>query len=533
MTDGTGRVAPPAETAGSPSRAAGGPVYAATGVSMSFGDTRALEDADFEARTGQVHALLGANGAGKSTLVKILAGVMRPMSGTLTLEGEEVEFTSGRYAAEAGIATVSQELNLFPDLSVQENLFLMREPLRGGTVVRDAEMRSRAAPVLDRIGLRPAVLGRPLRSLSLGARQLVEIGRALLEEPKVLILDEPTSALKASETRRLLEVVKELRSQDVSVIFVSHFLEDVFGIADTITVLRNGRVIEQGVAASTLTPESAITSMLGGGRKDAAGAEVSARSFPIPPASKKIGPLVLEEASSRGAVRSLSMTAEPGEVVGLAGVEGSGAAETLRLLFGDLKLTGGSVTLPGGGGAPRNRFAAVRSGIAYVPADRKGDGLILDAPIYENVTMVTAGPLGRLGFLPRRRAKMARVEAWREAVGLTMASSAAAVEHLSGGNQQKVAFAKWLEPAPSLVLLDDPTRGVDVGAKVDMLRIIRAVADSGRVVLYTSTDLGEMARVCDRVLVFYRGEVLGELTASAGEDELLDAITRGSIKGAA
>jgi ABC-type sugar transport system ATPase subunit len=509
----------------------GGPVqavYAAANVSMEYGGTRALDDVSIAIHTGQVHALLGSNGAGKSTLVKILAGVQQPLGGELMLDGEKVSFSNCRQATEAGVAIVSQELNLFPDLTVLENLFLMREPLVAGVLARRSEMRSRAAPVLNEVGLSAALLGRPLRSLSLGARQLVEIARALLEEPRVLILDEPTSALKASETRRLLKVVRELRNRDVAVLFVTHFLEDVFEIADVVTVLRNGRVVEEATPCAELTPESVIAGMLGdaarrGGRKG-----VSA--FPIPPAPKDLGPLVLTDASVRGVLEPLTMRAEPGEVVGLAGLEGSGASEALRMIFGQLQLSGGEVKLPTGGSAPRSMLAAVRAGISYVPADRKSDGLILQQPIYENVSMVTAGPLKRLGFLPRTRYKIGRVKEWQEPLGLVMSSAAIPVELMSGGNQQKVVFAKWLEPAPALVLLDDPTRGVDVGAKADMVNIIRAVADSGRVVLYTSTDLDEMSQICDRIIVFYRKAAVGELRPPLSEHQLVDATTTGLIR---
>src|SRR4051794_691117 len=502
----------------------------ASGVDMDFGPTKALDDVSVEIRTGQVHALLGANGAGKSTLVKILAGVTRPTAGRLTLDGEEVHFRNGHQAVEAGIATVSQELNLFPDLSVMENLFLRREPLRGAAVVDRPTMRAAAKPVLAEVGLSASVLNQPLRSLSLGGRQLVEIARALLENPRVLILDEPTSALKAAETQRLLDVVRNLRNRDVAVVFVSHFLEDVFKIADVVTVLRNGRVIERAKPASAMTQQSVITAMLGerGTRKAASGRARTLRG--IPATSKPAGPLVLSGASSRGVLDPVTLSAEPGEVVGLAGLEGSGASEVLRLIFGQLPLTGGSIRLPTGQKGARSMLGAVRSGVAYVPADRKADGLILESPIFENISMVTAGPLGRLGFLPSVRAKKARAQEWRERLGVVAGSDALPVATLSGGNQQKVVLGKWLETAPYLVLLDDPTRGVDVGAKPDLMEIVREVADSGRVVLYASTDFNEMASVCDRVLVFYRHAVIGELQPPLSEHELLEAVTRGVLQ---
>jgi ABC-type sugar transport system ATPase subunit len=497
---------------------------------MDFGPIKALDDVSVEVRSGEVHALLGANGAGKSTLVKILAGVQHPSAGELHLDGEPVRFKSGHQAVEAGIATVSQELNLFPDLSVLENLFLARERLRGGAVVDRAAMRDVARPVLSEVGLPERVLNRPLRSLSLGTRQLVEIARALLANPRVLILDEPTSALKAAETHRLLEVVKHLRSRDVAVVFVSHFLEDVFKIADVVTVLRNGRVIENARPSAELSQKSVIAAMLGErlSKQDGVGRTRTTRG--MPPALEGVGPLVLSEACSRGVLDPVTLTARPGEVVGLAGLEGSGASEVLRLIFGQLALSGGTIQLPSGRSAPRSMLEAVRSGVAYVPADRKADGLILEFPIFENVTMVTAGPLRRLGFLPRARVKIARAQEWRERLGVSAGSSALPVGTLSGGNQQKVVLAKWLETGPSLVLLDDSTRGVDVGAKPDLWGIVRDVADSGRVVLYASTDFDEMARLCDRVIVFYRQAAIGELRPPLSEHRLLEAVTRGVLE---
>jgi ABC-type sugar transport system ATPase subunit len=511
------------------SGAPGDEVYAANGVSMTFGATRALADASVACRSGQVHALLGANGAGKSTLVKVLAGVLQPDAGELRLDGEPVRFASGREAGAAGVATVSQELNLFPDLTVLANLFLMREPLRGGVLTHGPQMRERAVPVLEAVGLQRSVLDRPVHSLSLGSRQLVEIARALLQDPRVLILDEPTSALKASDTRRLLDVVRELRKRDVAIVLVSHFLEDVFAVSDVVTVLRNGRVVHRAKPLSELTPDAVVEAMLGKALVAGGGRAGTARRLPIPPAPDGLGPLVLDGAASRGALEPLSLRAEPGEVVGLAGLEGSGASETLRLVYGQMALTDGAVTLPTGRRGPRSMYAAARAGIAYVPSDRKADGLIVDQPISENVSMVTAGPLKRMGFLPRKRVKRERAQSWREPLGLVTRSVSAPVGALSGGNQQKVVFAKWLESAPSLVLLDDPTRGVDVGAKADMMNIIRGVAESGRVVLYASTDLEEMAQLCDRVVVFYRRKAIGELRAPLTEHELFEAVSRAVI----
>ena len=506
-------------------------VYRAGGVSKRYGNVVVLDDVNFEARKGEVHALLGANGAGKSTLVKILAGVIKPSAGRLQLDDVAIDFSSQREAVAAGVATVSQELNLFPELTVLENLFVMREPRRL-LLANHRQMRRAATPVLDTVGLSASLLSHPLRALSLGSRQLVEIARALLESPRVLILDEPTSALKAAETRRLLETVRGLRDDGVSVVFVSHFLEDVFQVSDVVTILRSGRVVEPSASIDTLTPERTVAMMLGEAASPDEDSKEAAASFPIAPATD-VQPLRIRDASVRGALHAFSLQAQPGEVVGLAGLEGSGASETLKMLFGAMAHTRGEITLPSGRPAARDIATAVRRGVAYIPADRKADGLILEQPVYENLTAVISGPLRRLGLLPSRASKIARAKAWQPAVSLSMSSAAIPVGSLSGGNQQKVVFAKWLETEPSLVLLDDPTRGVDVGAKADMMKIVRAVAQSGRVVLYTSTDLAEMAELCDRVVVFYRRSTVGELSPPFTEHGLLNAVTAGDLGGAA
>jgi ABC-type sugar transport system ATPase subunit len=512
-------------------------VYTARGTSVRYGGVLALDRVDFGVAAGEVHAMVGANGAGKSSLVKVLCGTIRPTAGGLLLDGNPVSFSNGREAVAAGIATVSQELTLFEDLTVLENLFLMREPrLLIGTTDRHA-MREAALPVLDLVGVPERCLRWPLRALSLSAQQLVEIARAMLEDPKVLILDEPTSALKAHETRRLMAILDDLRSRGVAIIFVSHFLEDVFEIADVVTVLRNGRTVSARAPRASLTPQSVIDAMLGSSvqqkidrdeARKGRGGGVAAARLEAQAVERACGPLVVSGLSGLGITKPVSLRAEPGEVVGLAGAEGSGSSETLRILFGQRKLSGGTITLPTGRSGPRSMNAAVRAGVAYVPADRKTNGLVLDASIFENVSMVTAGPLKRSGLLPRRSAKIARTRHWKDALGLTMSTPRAPAKSLSGGNQQKVVFAKWLDTAPSLILLDDPTRGVDVAAKADMMRLIREIAEAGRVVLYASSDLQEMAQLCDRIVVFYRGGVVGELNPPFREHDLLDAITTGT-----
>ncbi len=501
-------------------------MYTVKGLHKSYGGVRALDGVDFEIHQGEVHALLGANGAGKSTLIKILVGGTRPDGGELRLEGEPVAFANSRQAARHGVAIVSQELTLFPHLDVLENLFLGREPLAGGVALDRREMRRQARPVLEAIGL-DVDLGRSVASLRLGEQQLVEVARALLNEPKILVLDEPTSALQQAETERLLDVVRGLRDRGVAVVYVSHYLEDVFAVADRITVLRSGRVVVARRPRAEMTISDTVQEMLGeaGAREERA---TDASAFEDAVAAE--APLVLEGVAVDGMLEPFDLTARPGEVVGLAGLEGSGAHAVLDVIFGRLRPSVGTVRLPGGQGRPRTMNRAVAAGVAYVPADRKRLGLMLDSSIVENVASVKGGPLRRMGVVQRRGRMRRRAEHWQRELNIVAASMALPAGSLSGGNQQKVVFAKWLEAEPSVVLLDDPSRGVDMGAKEDMHAIIAQMAASRKVVLYTSSDLEEMAIVCDRVVVFFGGAAVGELASEKlSEHGLLESINVGAV----
>jgi len=505
-------------------------MYEAKAITKRYGGVLALDGVDLEIRPGEVHALLGANGAGKSTLVKILVGAVQPTAGDLVLEGEPVAFADVREAAARGVAIVSQELNLFPDFDVLHNLFLLREPLTGGVLLDRAEMRRRAADVVATVGL-DVDLDRKLGSLRLGEQQLVEIARALLEDPKILILDEPTSALQAAETRRLLDVVRGLRDRGVAVVYVSHFLEDVFAISDRISIFRNGRSVVQRAQRADLTIPDAVKHMLGDAAAPAARERaVAAIAERAPDAGAPIadGPLRLDGLAVDGQLAPLSLEAHPGEVVGLAGLEGSGAHTVFEVIFGQRRPDAGTVTLPGGRRGPTSVNAAVRAGVAQVPADRKKLGVMLDKPLWENVVTVRGGPQKRMGLFLRRRQMAQRAQFWVDTLKIKTRSVQDKVGELSGGNQQKVVFAKWLEADPTVMLLDDPSRGVDVGAKQEMHAIIAQMAARGRVVLYTSSDLEEMAEVCDRVIVFFAGKATAELSSDAlSEHRLLEAINTG------
>ncbi|HZV74949.1 MAG TPA: sugar ABC transporter ATP-binding protein [Conexibacter sp.] len=495
------------------------PVCEVVGVSKGYGGVQALAGVDLAIHPGQVHAIVGENGAGKSTLMKILAGAERPDGGELRVRGRRTSLANVEQAGREGIAIVFQELSLFPDLDVLANLFGVHQPSRLGFVAR-GEMRRRAQPLLDRIGLRVDV-DRTVAGLNLGERQLVEITRALLAQSQVLILDEPNSALNASESERLFEVVRDLRGRGVAVIFISHRLEEVFRIADVVSVMRNGRVVETVPCAET-TIKQVVTAMIGREPSPAA-ARVHRRV-------REGHPLRLEQVSVKGSVEAVDLTIAPGEIVGLAGLDGAGFVTVLDVIFGRRAPDSGTVTLPSGKPGPRNVAAAVRAGVARVPADRVNESVSLEQSIAENVSHVTAGALGRHGFLLRRRRLAERVVRQRDALQIRMASPWSPVKQLSGGNQQKVAVAKWLEADPGVILLDDPTRGVDVGAKEEIYEIVRRFAQEGRVVLMSSSELPEYAQLCDRVLVFYRGRICGELSSEQITDHtLLEAINTGEV----
>jgi ABC-type sugar transport system ATPase subunit len=500
------------------------PLASLRGLTKRYGGIEALAGVDINLYAGVVHAVCGENGAGKSTLMKILAGAETRDSGTIEFVGSPVRHHSVSEANADGIAIVFQEMSLFPDLDVLANLFIMREPVRGPFVDR-AEMARRARAVLDELGLGVDV-GRPVGSLRLADQQLVEIAKALLADARLLILDEPNSALNASESERLFAIVRTLRARGVAILFVSHRLEEVFALADVITVMRNGKVVREVATADT--DISAIVADMVGERR------LQPHRRRASPAAADAGTqgLIVDSVTVEGEVSDLTFTAAPGDVIGLAGLEGSGTTAILDALFGLKPLASGRVTLPGGAPAPASPQAAVKAGVALVPADRRTEGLSLAEEIGANISTVTAGVLGRFGRVLDQAAMDRAAAARADALNLVRRSLRQPARSLSGGNQQKVVLAKWLGTDPDVILLNDPTRGIDVGAKAEIYRIIEMQADAGRVVLFHSTELPEFALLCDRVLVFYRGRMVGALPgADATPRALLEAINVGRVQG--
>jgi ABC-type sugar transport system ATPase subunit len=501
------------------------PAIAVSGLTKHYGGIAALVDMDLEIEAGTVHAVIGENGAGKSTLMKILAGAVHPDAGEVRVSGRPVTFARPQDARLEGIGIVYQELSLFPERSILANVFPDRQPTRYGLVDVHA-MRELAGPVLRRVGLSadPSVT---VGELNLDERQLVEISRVLVERPQVLILDEPNSALNERETQRLFAILRDLATEGVTMIYVSHRLEEVLAISDRVTVMRNGRHVWTRDRLALTIPQ--VVEAMVGGRQ--------AEMFPLRrtlATASRSGALEVRGLAAGEDLVEVSFTATAGEVIGLAGLEGSGVATLLGVLFGTRRATAGEVRYPDGAGLPGSPTVAARRGVSLVPADRRNQGLMLDRSIARNVGLVSVGTLQSRWPWLRGQELVDAARRQIDQLRILAPGPTAPVNSLSGGNQQKVVIGKWLEVAPILMLLDDPTRGVDVGAKREIYQLIRKLADEGRIVLFRSTELPELVGLADRILVFYRGRLACELRGTDTTDtEVLHAINTGQPLGAA
>jgi ribose transport system ATP-binding protein len=502
---------------------------AVAGLRKAYGGIQALAGVDLAVESGVVHAVVGENGAGKSTLMKILAGAVHPDEGEITVAGETVHLATPADARRLGVGIVYQELSLFPERSILANLFPDGQPTRFG-LVDSAGMRRRASPILSRIGL-AVDTDTAVGELGMGERQLVELSRLLIERPQVLILDEPNSALNERETRRLFAILRELSRDGITIIYVSHRLEEVFEIADRISVMRNGTIVLT-VDRPAATMARIVEAMVG-----TAPAQLfppRARPVSAEPAVEAATPagLTIRGLTVANELLDVSFEARRGEIIGLAGLEGSGAATLLGVLFGTRRADAGEIAFADGLGAPASPTAAARRGISLVPADRRVQGLMLERTIETNIAQVAVGTLpSRRPWLDRRAMRAA---ARRQIDGLRIRADGpgAIVGRLSGGNQQKVVVGKWLEVSPTVFLLDDPTRGVDVGAKREIYRLIRDLADGGGTVLFRSTELPEIVGLADRILVLYRGRLAVDVKGGEIDDHgLLHAINTGRPPG--
>ncbi len=477
------------------------PMLEMTGVSKRFGGVQALSNVDFACHNGGIHALLGENGAGKSTLIKIMAGVVHPDAGRMVLGGSEVKFISPRDATAAGIACIFQELSLMPHLSVADNIAITDPPLRWGFIDRRAQ-RQLAEDALARAGAEDINPFAPVSSLPLSRRQMVEIAKALARKPRLLILDEATSALTAADVTRVFQVLKRLRSEGLAIIYISHRMSEIAELADRCSVFRNGRHV--GTFDRGEKTDMEVVEMMIGRELD--------HAFPPKPIRAVNGiPPVLETRglSWEERLRDISIAVRPGEIFGLGGLDGQGQMEMLLALFGALSGVSGEVRVeerPVMLGSPQGAKDC-SIGIALIPEDRKTDGLMLPMSVRDNLTFAALDAISTAGVVSSRAENKAVGEMVR-LLGIRMSDPSSAVGTLSGGNQQKVVIAKWLLTKPGIILLNDPTRGIDVGTKQEMYQLLRRLADEGAAIVFYSTDYNELIGCCDKVAVFYDGQIV-------------------------
>jgi len=475
------------------------PLLAMRGIDKRFPGVHALRGVDLTLSRGEVLALLGENGAGKSTLIKILAGAHHPDEGSIAMDGVEVRLRTPHQAQQAGIAVIHQELNLIPGLTATENIFLGQESGRGGFLSQRSERRA-AAELLERLGLSVA-LNIPCRLLTVAQQQIVEIAKAMLHDAKIIVMDEPTASLTPVETQQLFRLITELKARGLGVIYISHRLEEIFQIADRISVLRDGANVGERPRAE-INRGGLIEMMVG--RK---------LTEEFPPRQVQLGEVRLEaKGLTRGrAVRDVSLSVRRGEVLALTGLVGAGRTETARLIFGADKRSAGHIYLDGKQLQVRGPRDAIAQGIALLPEDRKGQGLVLMHGLRDNFGLPNMSWLSRLGFVLGGLEKK-RFGEYVERLRIRTPSQTQAARNLSGGNQQKVVLAKWLARNCEVLIFDEPTRGIDVGARFEIYQIINQLAAEGKAIIMISSDLPEVLGMADRILVMHEGHVTGEIT---------------------
>ncbi|MEU1116889.1 MULTISPECIES: sugar ABC transporter ATP-binding protein [unclassified Streptomyces] len=490
------------------------PVLAAHGLSKSFGAVRALRDVSLRLHAGEAHALAGENGAGKSTLIKTLAGVHRPDAGGLSLDGEPVVFQGPAAARDAGVAVIYQEPTLFPDLSVAENIFMGRRPRRSLGRVDHKAVFAAARSLFARLAvdLDPE---QPARGLSIADQQIVEIAKALSFDARVLIMDEPTAALTGSEVARLFGVVRTLREEGAAILFISHRLEEIFALCQRVTTLRDGALIACE-PLDGLTEDDLVRRMVGRDLDEL---------YPKQASEPGDVALSVRRLTREGVFTDVSFDVRCGEIVGLAGLVGAGRSEVARAVFGVDRWDAGSVEVQGRAltnGAPSTAMAA---GLALVPEDRRAQGLVMDMSIERNIGLTGLRTTARAGLMDRD-AERSRALDWAVRLQVKYARIADAVGTLSGGNQQKVVLAKWLATGPRVLIVDEPTRGIDVGTKAEVHRLLSELAADGVAVLMISSDLPEILGMADRVLVMHEGRLTADIPrAAATEESVLAAAT--------
>jgi ribose transport system ATP-binding protein len=493
------------------------PILELTAITKAFGGVEALRGVDFALRAGEIHGLVGENGAGKSTLMKIIAGVHPEFSGRFALDGRETRFRSARDAHAAGVAMVHQELSVAPDLSVAENVFLGAQPTNRFGLVQWRRMAREAGEQLARFGIDVDPTTR-LGDLPIGLQQLIEIARVLFSGARIVILDEPTSALSPPEVERLFATLRRLRDEGTGIVFISHFIEDILRISDTVTVFRNGRKVQETEAAAT-SKAALIEAMIGKGRE--ALEETYAHDIALPPRGDRPVVLKADALSLARSVQDVSFEVRAGEVLGIYGFMGCGQLELARVLFGKIKPDSGTVVIDGYNKAFGSTAAARRAGVAFVPESRRAM-LFHQEPVYKNISISVLDRISAFLLKPSRERSMAVRQV--QQLQIRPATVELDLGMLSGGNQQKVALAKWLSYPPRVLVLCEPTRGMDVGAKNDVINIVRDLSAKGLAIIVLSTEPETVLSLADRIIVMKRGAVVREFANEVvSKDRLLEA----------
>ena len=488
------------------------------GIDKAFGTNQVLKNAGFELRDGEIHALMGENGAGKSTLMKILTGVYTRDAGTVVVDGQEVVYKSPQEAEKAGIVFIYQELNVLFDLTVEENLFMGKEITKGFGVCDKKAMRKKAQEVMDKMGVNIPV-NAVMSDLSVGQQQMVEICKALMVDAKVLIMDEPTAALTESETKVLFEVIESLKAKGVSIVYISHRMEEIFQLCDRITILRDGQYVGTE-NIKDITMDGVVQMMIG--------REIGER---YPQRDVKIGEEVIrvEGLTHEKMFRDVNFSVRAGEVLGVSGLMGAGRTEIMQAIFGNLPIVSGKVFIEGKEVHIKNPKQAIEAGIGFITEDRKTEGLLLEKSIAENIELCNLGKVSKNSVLSKAKGA-ALVKRGIEEFRIKCFGPDHECNNLSGGNQQKVVLAKWIYTDPKILILDEPTRGVDIGAKAEIYSVINDMAARGVAVIMVSSELPEVLGMSDRIMVVHEGHVTGIIDGkTADQAKVMTLATGGSL----
>ncbi|GGD13317.1 sugar ABC transporter ATP-binding protein [Pontibacillus salipaludis] len=489
-------------------------------IHKAFGTNQVLEGVDMEIKDGEVHALMGENGAGKSTLMKILTGLHQKDEGTFTIDGEEKTFANPKEAEQFGIAFIHQELNVWPDLTVLENLFINKEPVTKFGLIQTKKMKAIANEQFEKLAV-SIPLHKEAGECSVGEQQMIEIAKALMTDAKVIIMDEPSAALTDREIEKLFDVIRSLKASGVSIVYISHRMEEIFTICDRITVMRDGHTVD-----TTPIPETSFDDVV----RKMVGRELTDR---FPERTPDSGEAVLEVKGlgRKGVFQDVNFNARAGEIVGVAGLMGAGRTEIMRTLFGLDGKYDGEIFVNGQKVDVKNPSQAVKLGLGFITEDRKGEGLVLDFPIKDNIALPSLRSFTKNSLIQEKE-EQEFVDLLIKRLTVKTESSKTEAKNLSGGNQQKVVIAKWIGIGPKVLILDEPTRGVDVGAKREIYQLMNELTDRGVAIIMVSSELPEVLGMSDRVLVVHEGTIAGELNREeADQEKIMTLATGGQVNG--